>query len=137
MRQRIGMLFPIRAIKLLDLNGLKPVGLQAPHVDAESIGIGARHVKRLDPANAAKQVLRNAGIEPVIGQLILPLDEVESRSRDDQMQETGFGADRTIASLGQDPNRGIDLKSNGATVATPAMAFECGHVRISKCSLTI
>lgn len=56
---------PIPAVKIRDTDMLDRLGIQASRVDADSIRIGARNIKSLDPAGRAEVVLRNAGVEGV------------------------------------------------------------------------
>src|SRR5579872_1844381 len=66
-------------------------------IDADFVGIGARHVERMNAANRAKGMLRRAGVEAVGGKRILAADELELLRRHNQMQKAFFPADRAVA----------------------------------------
>ena len=61
------------AIGIVERGDVEPLDgsrVQATRVDAESVGMAARHVEALDPAVPAEQMVRGAGVEGVFGQRI-------------------------------------------------------------------
>src|SRR5215831_12825129 len=63
-------LFPVRAIERV---GGKLVGVdagQAADIDVDLVRVRTRHVKRVDAAMTAEAVLRDAGVESVLGKVV-------------------------------------------------------------------
>src|SRR5262245_2978909 len=71
--------------------------VEATDIDVDLVRVRARHVERMNAAVPAERVLRRFGIELVGGQIVLAADELEAFRRDDQVQNSLLGADRTIA----------------------------------------
>lgn len=91
--------------------------VETAHIDVDLIGIGARHVERMNAAGGAEGVLRRAGIEAVCRQHLLAAEQFELLRRHDEMQESLLGADRAIA-LGDAVEIGGDAKAHPAAMAT-------------------
>jgi len=83
---------PVPAVELLDVERRDIDAVEAARVDVDLVGVGARHVERMDAAGGAECVLRRAGIEPVGRQRILAADQLELFRRHDEMQKTLFRA---------------------------------------------
>src|SRR5579859_189363 len=66
-------------------------------------------------------VLRDAGVEGVGGQVVAAADEHELIRRNDQVQETGLGADRAVAVRHLEPCGRRDFEANPAAVASTRM----------------
>lgn len=65
-----GVGLPVLAVEFYDAQAFGLL-LQAAQVDIHPIGIGARNIKGLNTANAAKLVLRHTAVELVGGQVLL------------------------------------------------------------------
>jgi hypothetical protein len=115
-RQGSCVLFPVLPVKGGNLDR-KRLG-----VDVNAIRIGARNVKRLDAANAAKKVLGDARVKSVLGKHFGSTQKFEAASGDDQMQEPGFAADGAIALLDLQLIGGFKFKGHGSAMATSLVA---------------
>ena len=93
--------------------------VETPGIHAHSLGMRARHVKRLDPAIPAKVVLGTAGVERVSGERRLAGEKPELHRRHDQRQITGLFADRAVAVGNPESARHIHLKPHLPAVTTP------------------
>ena len=79
------MLLPVGAIELFHFDILESLRVQASNIDAETVRVGAGHIKRFDPAMAAKQVFCSARVEAVLGQIALALEQMKPGRGNDQM----------------------------------------------------
>jgi len=87
---------------MLPVEGVRPDFCQvdvveAANVDAEFVRVGSRHVEGMNAAMAAECVLGGQRVELVGGELVLAAQQLKMFRRDDEMQKTFFGADRTVA----------------------------------------
>src|SRR5439155_14316384 len=87
----------IVVVERLDVDVLERGTLEAAHVDAVAVGIGAWHVEGLHAAAAAEQMPRGAGVEVVFAQALRPAQQPEARARHDQVQVAAHAADRAVA----------------------------------------
>src|SRR5688500_16337917 len=67
------VLHPVLAVKLADRDGLDGSRIKTTGIDAIPVRIGARHVKGLDAAHSAEQMLGDLRVERVLRQIIIPL----------------------------------------------------------------
>jgi RNase P/RNase MRP subunit p30 len=84
----------------LDLDVLDARALEAAHVDAVAVGVGARHVEGLDAAVAAEQVARGARVERVLAEALGAAQQPKAGARHDQVQIARHAADRAVAVAG-------------------------------------
>jgi len=107
------------SIEILDRN-IHFVGqVDTVQVDTVAIGVGTRHVERLDAAGAAEQVPGDAGVKPVFDQVFFASQKLEPLNRDNQMQVAGFFAYGTIATVDGNPLRNFYREPDQSTM-TPA-----------------
>ena len=71
--------------------------IQTSHVDAETVGIGTRHVERLDAANCAKEMLGNSRVERVRREILSALHQLKVGFGNDEMQKAALAANRAVA----------------------------------------
>ena len=71
--------------------------VEAANVDAELVRVRSRHIEGVNAAMAAECVLGGQRVELVGGELVLAAQQLKMFRRDDEMQKTFFGADRTVA----------------------------------------
>src|SRR5580698_11290180 len=90
-------LFPLASVERTHRDRLNGAAVDAARVDAEAVGVGAWHVKRLHAASAAKQVFCDAGVERVAGERVAALEQLEAFGGYDQVQKAAGAADRTVA----------------------------------------
>ena len=109
----ISALFPIFPIERENSHRLDGGSVQAPHVDAEAIRIGARHVIRFAAAIFAEVVLGNAGVERIGSQRVCALNQAKCGRRNNQMKKPRALAHRTVAFMRLDIFRGGDLDDDG------------------------
>ena len=64
-------MFPVLAVEQMGFYRSDVDAVEAAHIDVDLIGIGARHIERMNAAGGAEGVLRGAGIEAVGGQRVL------------------------------------------------------------------
>ena len=83
-----------------DLDVLYGLGLEAVDVDREAVGVRARDVERLDPADRAERVLGDASVETVGRELPCAGEKSKPRGGHDEMKEAALGADRAVADGG-------------------------------------
>ena len=88
-----------------------------------TVRVGSRHIESVNTAMAAECVLGGPRVELVSGELVLAAQQLKMFRRDDEMQKTFFGADRTVA-LDDVRQVGGDAKSNPPAMAA---AFERSH----------
>ena len=81
----------------------------------------AGDIEGLHPADAAKQMLRDAGIEAVSGQRIRATEELEALRRHDQVQIAGEAADRAVAIQGDQRRGRPHCEANPAAMTTATM----------------
>lgn len=55
----------VLAVKLFDRDPLDGPRLEAAHIDAITVRVGTRHVKRLDAANLAEHVPGETGVKGI------------------------------------------------------------------------
>jgi hypothetical protein len=60
-----GVLFPVLAIEILDLDMFEGTGVDTAEVNADAVRVGTRDVERLNAAGFAEVMLRDAGIERI------------------------------------------------------------------------
>src|SRR3981189_2207761 len=89
--------FPMPAVEIFRLDRREIDIVDAARIDVDLVRIGARHVERMDAANLAEGVLRDAGVEPVGREIVPAAEKLEALRRHDQMQDTLLGADRAVA----------------------------------------
>src|SRR5487761_1158931 len=100
---------------------LEGAGVEAAGIDAETVGMGARDVERLDAAHRAEEMLRRAGVESVSREHVLAREQLEVLRAHDEMQVAGLAAHRAVAVRAR-PSRGRErLESDPAAVAAPAV----------------
>src|SRR5258706_8657406 len=91
------LFFPLLPVELLHGHALDRTGIEAARVDAEPVRVRARDVEGFYAADGAKQVLGRVRVEAVGGQDFAPAEKLETLGRDDEVQVSGFAADRAIA----------------------------------------
>src|SRR5262249_7813284 len=106
-------------------------GIEAARVDAEAVGMGARHVERFHAADRAEEVLRGAGVEGVSGEHIPAREQGEALRGHDEVQVTGLAADRAVALVHGDPGGGEDLETQAAAVAAAGVLYVRAHAVFS------
>src|SRR5580700_5174898 len=90
--------FPVAAVEhARGPHGRRIVIVEAAGVDAELVGVRARHVERVHAAGGAEGMMSRSGIEPVIRHLAIAPQQREIRRRDGDMQDAFFRADRAGA----------------------------------------
>jgi hypothetical protein len=78
--------------------------------------MGSGNIKGFDAANIAKVMFGGVGIECVGSQVVVALDQPESAGWDNQVQVSGFAADRAIAFVDCQCTRRIHFKTNLTTM---------------------
>src|SRR5258708_30636366 len=110
---------PVFSIERFRRDGGEVDVVEAARIDVDLVGIGARHIERMDAAVPAEHVLRGPGIELVDRQITLAAEQLELLRRHDQVQNSFFGADRAIAF-----GHGREIRGNAVTpTATMTPAF--------------
>lgn len=116
------MFLPILAVKGCHCNFTDRRRLQAAHIDTVTVRMRSGYVERFNPADFAKQMLGDTGIECVRRKGFRTLDESELRFRHDEMKKSALAADRTIALDRFYLRRRFDLKLHHAAMAsTPVL----------------
>src|SRR5688572_9770814 len=87
------LLLPLAPVERLDRHLFHRARVQAARVDAQPVGMRARHVEGLDAADRAEQVLRDAGVESVVSQRVPAADEGEAVGGNNEVQVAGLAAD--------------------------------------------
>ena len=64
-------MFPVLAVEQTGFYRSDIDVVETARIDVDLVGIGARHIERMNAAGGAERVLRGAGIEPVGGQRVL------------------------------------------------------------------
>jgi NAD(P)-dependent dehydrogenase (short-subunit alcohol dehydrogenase family) len=95
--------------------------VKAERVDVPVVRVRPRTVERVNAARAAEHVLRDARVEGVHGQLVLPLQDREALRRDDHVQVAHLGAHRAVA-LDGDVILDVDAEAHRAAVAASFVA---------------
>ena len=70
MGEFVSVLLPVLTIEVLYLDVRERTGVDAAKVNADTVRVGARNVKRLNAAGFAEVVLRHTGVEPVTAECI-------------------------------------------------------------------
>src|ERR1700690_1183348 len=122
------LLVPLQAVDRSDPQSLNGAGVETARIDAESVGVRTRHVKRLDAAGRAKQMFRGMRVEAVSRQRIAAGGEFEALGRNDEVQKAGFAANRAVAVIDRQYRRGDDFESDAAAVAATLVCNHRGHV---------
>ena len=130
MRERTGVLFPVLAVEGFDGQSGDRARVQAADIDVDAVGIRARNIETLDPAHFAETMLGDAGVEGVLGQIVMAGDQPKPRRRHDQMPEAAHPAQRAIAFLHGEHRRRVDLENNAAAMTAAAMGDQRGNVRV-------
>src|SRR5207237_4643164 len=71
----------VLVVEGLDVDVLERRLIEAAHVDAVALGVGAWHVEGLDAAASAEQVPRRAGVEGVLAERVRAAEQPEPRAR--------------------------------------------------------
>src|SRR5262245_13418854 len=87
-------LFPMLAVEQSDAGHAHRSVVEAAHIDAKAVWLGARHVEALDTAHRTEMMLRRASVEGVGGEHAGALDEAEAFCLHDEMQIAGHAAQR-------------------------------------------
>ncbi len=124
MGQLLGTAFPLLTVEVFNNDIFDGLGVQASGVDANSIGIGSRHIEGFDPADSAEEVTGNFGIEGILGQLLATAFEIKAASRHNQMQIGGGGTDRAVAELHLQLRRSLDLKAYRSAVTASGVKHQ-------------
>ena len=90
--------------------------VEAAHIDAEAVGLGAWDIEALDAAYRAEMMLRRAGVETVWDERVPALQQPEALSRHDQVHIARHAADRAVAFLDLDLVRRQHLVAHRAAV---------------------
>ncbi len=88
MTQFVSVLLPVSAVKCVDVQRFHGFGIQAPCIDAITLGIGARHVERLDSTHTAEIMLGDTGIELIVRHVVMTTEQLEIFLAHDEMQVT-------------------------------------------------
>jgi hypothetical protein len=115
------VLFPIDPIELTDLDVRNRLRFQTMHIHAEAVRVRARHVKRFDPTNSAKEMARDASVESVGREEFRSLNQSEADFGNDEMKVTALTANRTIALGRFDLGWRRHLELHPAAVTTAGM----------------
>src|SRR5262249_29414995 len=119
-------LLPLLPVERGDGEGGHGGRVDAARVDTDSVGVGARHIERLDAAGGTKIVLCDVGVERVRRERVLTLEELEALGGHDQMQIARLGANGAVA-LGDAKLGGrLHLEAHPAAV-TAARVNDQGH----------
>ena len=94
------MLFPVLTIKVIVTNGVNLCLIETANIDAETVGVGARYIKRFDPATTAEKMLCGVCIEGVGGEEFLAFFQVKS----------AFGNDDTWNKCSEEPQGAVELR---------------------------
>jgi hypothetical protein len=124
----IGVFFPIASVEVGDPYVGDGLGLQTTGVDTDPVGVRTRHVERLDTAGLTKVVLGDTGVEGVGGEVFFSADNSEFRSRYDQVEIGGHGADGAVAEPDLDLRGSFNLEPNFAAMTTAAVGDQLGIV---------
>ena len=126
------MFFPMLTIEWPDLNASYRSGLKAPYIDTVTVGMGTRHIKRLDAASLTEEVFGNSGVERVTRECLLAANEPETVFRHDQMQKAALATDRAVAFDGFDIGGCLNLELHAAAVTPASMSnrWACFYARL-------
>src|SRR5262249_35051039 len=97
--------------------------VETARVDADLIGVGARHVKGVNAAMAAEGVMCGSGIEPIGRQLPLSTEQLEAAERHGKMQDARFRPDRAVA-FADRAEIGPDANPYSTAMAATRIGFE-------------
>lgn len=120
-RQFVNILFPVFAVKWHDSQRIYCIFDQAVGVNADSIGMRPRHVKRLDAAVPTKIMLGDATIEPVSLERVFPAHQVEILFRNNDVQVTAHATDTAIALISLYVRGRLHFKRYATTVTSTPM----------------
>src|SRR5262249_38286586 len=109
--------FPVLAVEVSQREGGEIDIVQAAHVDVDLVGVGTRHVERMNATHPAEGVLGGLGVEDVSGEIVLPAQQLEPFGWHDQVQDALLGADGAIA-FRDLCKLGGDAKAHPAAMAT-------------------
>jgi hypothetical protein len=115
------MVLPILAVKRGHRNFFDCSRFQTAHVNAVTVWMRSRNIKRFDATSCTKHMLGDPGVECVNGERFGTLDKNEPRFRHDQMEKPALAADRTVAFDRFDRSRSFDLESDTAAMAATAV----------------
>ena len=122
---------PVPAVKGLDVHVFDRALVEAAQVHAVAVGVGARHVERLDAAVATEKMLRHARAEGVAREAVGALQQAEARRRHDQVQETGHVADGAVAFAHRDARRRLELETHLCAMAAAVMDRHARGLRVA------
>ena len=88
--------FPILTVEGQYFEAGQINAFKAADIDIYLVWMGTRDIERVNTANSAESVARDARVKHVGGKVRFTLQKFEFRWVDDQVKETLFGADRTI-----------------------------------------
>jgi len=113
--------FPVPSVERLDAEARARAVVEAQSVDVPVVGVRPRPVERVHPAGAAEHVLRDARVEPVHGEGVLPAQDGEALGRHDDVQVPHPRAHRAVARVGE-VVLDVDAESHGPAVAAALVA---------------
>ena len=119
-----GMRFPMLSVERFNGDFTDRTFVQASYIDAVAVRVGTGHVKRLDAAHFAEKMFGDPGVEGIGGKEFRTSNESEAILREEQVQESAFAANRTVAFDGFDLGWCFDLESDASAVTPAAM---CSH----------
>jgi len=91
--------------------------MQTVYIDAETVRMGAWHIKGFDAAVLAEMVLCNARVKCVCRDRVFTLKQVKILARHEQVQKATHVTDAAITARRMNVGRRLDLKLNAATMA--------------------
>ena len=120
------MFFPMSTVERSNLDVSNRPRFQTAYVYAVTVGMGPRHIKRLDAANLAEEVSGDAGIERVTRKRLLSTDQSKPIFGHDQMQKTALATDRAVTFDRFNIGGRLHLELHTAAVAPAFMSHGTG-----------
>ena len=68
MFEGVSVIFPVAAVEVIDADSRYRRWVETADVDADSVGVRSRYVKRFDAADRAEMMLGDTGVEGVGGE---------------------------------------------------------------------
>ena len=119
------MIFPVSTIERFNCHRIDAAGIKASNIDTVAVRIRARNIERLDATISTEKMFGDACVELIGRDFVIAANEREIVFAHNQVYVTAHAADTAIALVDLEICRGVDFKSDAATVAT---AFVNAHL---------